>query len=176
MIYDVPYKIAQSICKISNSMYRAGPSMRVGFLIMDAAGVTGKDSPFMKLEVRRAMNHAINRELIVINIVRGTSKAIDSACHPVQFGCPQDARKYAYDPGKAKKLLEKAGYPNGFEVDMWAYRDRAVAEAIVANLAKVGIRAKLRYLKLNTILSARKSLAIRLFFGSWAREALPIHQ
>lgn len=167
LIYDVPYNIAQSIRKISNSMYRAGPSMRVGFLIMDAAGVTGKDSPFIKFEVRRAMNHAINRELIVKNIVRGTSKAIHSACHPVQFGCPQDARKCAYDPGKAKKLLEKAGYPNGFEVDMWAYRDRAVAEAIVADLTKVGIRAKLRYVKLSTILSARRSLAIRLFFGSW---------
>jgi ABC-type transport system substrate-binding protein len=38
---------------------------------MDARGRTGADNPFTKLEVRRAVNHAIDRQAIVDSLIRG---------------------------------------------------------------------------------------------------------
>ncbi len=166
-MYSVPTDIAENIGKTPLAKHIAGPSLRVGFIILDAIGYTGQNNPLTKLEVRRAMNHAINREAIVKHIVKGSSKVIHSACHPVQFGCTQDVKKYDYDPKMAKALLATAGYKNGFDFDLWAYREKGVAEAITADLNKVGIRAKLRYVKLSTLSRARKSREIPAYFATW---------
>src|SRR3546814_3896440 len=57
------------------------------------------------------------------------STVINAACYPSQFGCEQDVKVYEYDPAKAKALLAEAGYPEGFEVDIYGYRERHVTEA-----------------------------------------------
>lgn len=171
--YDVPYDIASSLGASGPVKFVNGPSLRVGFLVLDAAGVSGKDDPLTKLAVRRALNYAIDRQTIVKNIVRGDSQVIYSACHPAQFGCAQDVMKYPYDPKKARELLEEAGYPNGFSFDLWAYREKDSAEAIAADLAKVGIKAKLRYVQLATLNEARKKHEIQSYFGSWESGSVP---
>ena len=74
-MYNVPTEIAETVGNTPRAKHVAGPSMRIGFLSMDSAGKTGKDSPFMKLEVRQAMNYAIDRENIVKHLVKGNSKA-----------------------------------------------------------------------------------------------------
>lgn len=166
-MYDIPADVARNIGKTPRATRLNGPSMRIFWINMDAAGHTGEDNPMTRLDVRRAINHAINRKSIVENIVRGTSRVIHAACHPAQFGCYQDVRKYEYDPEKAKALLRKAGYPNGFTFEFWAYRQRQVAEAVMADLAKVGITARLRYVKAGTLGLARRSREVQSYFASW---------
>src|SRR3546814_11090605 len=113
---------------------------------MDAAG-RGGDHPFTKLKVRRAVAHAIDREAIAKNLVGGVSKVVHAPCYPSQVGCTQDVPKYEYDPEKAKALLAEAGYPDGFETDLYAYRDRQYTEAAMGYLQAVGIRTNLKYLQ-----------------------------
>ena len=50
-------------------------------------------------------------------------------------------------PAKAKELLAEAGYPDGFEFDLYAYREREFTEAVIGDLAKVGFKPKLNYLQ-----------------------------
>jgi peptide/nickel transport system substrate-binding protein len=166
-MYDVPYDIASTLGSSPVASALTGPSLRVGFIVLDAAGLSGKDNPLTKLAVRRAIIHAINREAIVKSIVKGDAQVIDSACHPAQFGCTQDVMKYPYDPAKARELLKSAGYPKGFTFDLWAYREKDSAEAIAADLAKVGITARLRFVQLATLDQARKKHEIQSYFGSW---------
>src|SRR2546428_12294623 len=52
-----------------------------------------------------------------------------------------------YDPGKAKKLLAEAGYPNGFEAVLRVapqyYYTVRTGEVLAAQLQKIGVRIKI---------------------------------
>lgn len=167
-MFSVPTDIAVNAGSLPMVDFVSGPSMRIGFLVLDAGGFSKKDGPLTKLAVRRAINLAIDREAIVKYLVQGKSSVIDAACHPLQFGCSTDVMKYAYDPKLAKKLLAEAGYPDGISIDLWSYREKEVAEAIAADLAKANIRVNFRYVKLSTLNTARRKRQIESYFGTWA--------
>ena len=118
-------------------------TMRTGYIGFDAAG-RGDFEPTTKLEVRKAMAHAINREALAANLIRGDARVIHTPCFPTQFGCDEDAAvKWDFDPEKAKALLAEAGYPDGFDIEFYTFRPADWAEAIMADLADVGINATL---------------------------------
>jgi peptide/nickel transport system substrate-binding protein len=171
--FNVPSEIAEDVAKSGRGRLVHGPSMRVEFLVLDAAGKVQPNGPLTKKAVRQALNHAIDRESIVKNLVKGTSKVLFTACNPVQFGCAQDVRKYNYDPARAKKLLAEAGYPNGFELELWGDRERAVNEAIVHQLNQVGIKAKLRYVKGPVLTKARNEKQVAAYYGSIGSFSIP---
>ena len=123
-------------------------TMRVGFLTINNNGTTPEAEPFKDERVRQAVNYAINRKGLAENLVRGGSQPVYAPCFRTQFGCDTSkVVKYPYDPAKAKALLAEAGYPNGFDTDLWAYRERDYAEAMIGDLRKVGIRARLHFVQ-----------------------------
>jgi Bacterial extracellular solute-binding proteins, family 5 Middle len=89
--------------------------------------------PFVKKEVRQAMNLAINRQAIAENLLGGRVEAhrvhgyhpkLDSDIWPGIWNPDWDKRfeeLYGYDPARAKALLKQAGYPNGFEFTTYLY-------------------------------------------------------
>ncbi|MEI2415354.1 ABC transporter substrate-binding protein [Orrella sp. JC864] len=164
--YDMPLDVAQSMAATGRIRHTAGPSLRMSFVVLDAAGVSGP-SVLNDLRVRRAVNHAINREAISKFLVGGVSQALHTACHPAQFGCDQDVMAYPYDPERARALLKEAGY-KGQPIDLWAYRERSVAEAVAADLTAAGLRVNLRYGQLASLDQARAAGRIQAYIGSWA--------
>jgi peptide/nickel transport system substrate-binding protein len=99
------------------------------------------------VRVRRAIYHAIDRESITRDLVGEGAAVLNSICAPAQFGCATDVPVYPYDPAKAKQLLAEAGYPDGFSMPLYAYRDRPYSEAVLGFLRKVGITAELRFMQ-----------------------------
>jgi peptide/nickel transport system substrate-binding protein len=87
-----------------------------GFLIIDRSP-TFKDgttpNPLSKLQVRQALNYALDRNAIVKGLL-GTAGTPTSEMATADGWDPKVANYYAYDPAKAKSLLAAAGYPNGF--------------------------------------------------------------
>ena len=83
--------------------------------------------PFVDKRVRQAMNMAINRQAIATNILGGKAQPMrvtrfhpqaDETLWPGIWNPEWEKRAeelYGYNPLKAKKLLEEAGYQNGFE-------------------------------------------------------------
>lgn len=145
-IWGVPPENAEMLSTMGNLTVVSAPTMRMSFLSLDAAGRTG-DTPMTDLKVRQAIAHAINREAIAENLVGDGAEVQRSMCAPVQFGCDTDVKQYPYDPEKAKALLAEAGYPDGFSVPFYAYRDRAYTEAVLNNLREVGITTDLQFLQ-----------------------------
>ena len=143
-IWDVPKDQAEKLATRVQAVN--APTMRVSYIQFDVNGKSGTDI-FTNKTVREAFAHAVDREAIAKNLVGGASVVTHSACHPVQFGCAQDVTQWPYDPELAKSKLAEAGYPDGFEFDLYAYRQREYTEAVIGDLAKVGIKANLKFMQ-----------------------------
>lgn len=103
--------------------------------------------PFDRREVRQAMNHAINRSRINESIFSGQAACASSILPPGLLGYDPNMKPYVYDPGRAKELLRAGGYPNGFEVEYWAWDtdeffNSKQVPMIIEDLAAVGVRVK----------------------------------
>jgi len=149
----------------------SGETMRIAFLQMNRLPET-PTPPLQDVRVRRAINHALDRETMVKQIVGTGARVIHTICFPSQFGCTDEgAARYAYDPAKAKALLAEAGFPNGFEVDIVAYRERQQTEAIINFLGAVGIKANLRFMQyaaLREVLRGNKAGLAHQTWGSFS--------
>lgn len=166
LIWQVPSDQTERIEQMGRFTVANESTMRVGYLAMDAAGRSG-ETPFTHLEVRQAVNYAIDRDALVKNLLKGKSQVIWTACYPSQVGCTNDVPTYPYDPEKAKELLAKAGYPNGFTTDLYAYRDQQYAEAVASQLAKVGINARLKMLQYSALRDLNMKGDVPFAFQTW---------
>ncbi len=165
-IYLVPTDQAEKLEKVPTLTVVKAETMRIGFLQMDATGRSG-NTPLKDVRVRKALSHAVDREAIAKNLVGGQSRVVHAACYPTQFGCTDDVTRYSYDPAQAKKLLAEAGYPEGFEIDFYGYRDRPYGEAIVGYLREVGIKATMKWLQYSALRDATQADKVALVMNTW---------
>jgi peptide/nickel transport system substrate-binding protein len=119
------------------------------------------------VRVRRAVIHAIDRDAIFKNIV-GDGEIINAICSPSQTACAQDIPSYKYDPALARKLLAEAGYPNGLDIDILAYRERDQTEAMINYLKAAGIRAKLSFMQYAAMRDAARANKASMWHQTWA--------
>ena len=147
-------------------------TLRIFYMGFDAAGRTGNE-PITDVRVRRAISHAINRPAIVDNLMRGAAQVIDTPCHPQQFGCEDAAAvAYDYDVEKSKSLLAEAGYGDGFEIALYAEAPAHEAEAILGDLAAVGIRAQLNRLPWEAYRDAQLANKAPIVLTNWGSYSL----
>jgi len=140
------------------------PIMRFSYLQMNTVD---EKSPFRDIRVRQAINHAINKNAIAEHIVGPGSQVLDAPCYTTQFGCTQEVTKYPYDPARARALLKEAGYEKGLDVDLRAYRERQYVEAVIGQLADVGVRAKLNFVQYSVFRKATREAKTYLANGTW---------
>jgi peptide/nickel transport system substrate-binding protein len=168
-IMHVPKDQADKLQSVPNLQVLSGNTMRIVFMLMNT--MDGAPNPELKdVRVRKAIAHAIDREAIVKNIVGSGAEIINAMCTPSQVGCTQEGSVvYKYDPALAKKLLAEAGYPNGFNIEIAAYRERNQTEAIINYLQAVGIKAKLNFLQyaaMRDMIRANKAGLVHQTWGS----------
>ncbi len=144
LIVNLPPDQAQSLGNSSKYKVLSTPSARFIYL------TPRTDHPILgNTKVRQAISYAIDRESIVKNILGGYGIPLATPVPQGFFGYEESFKPTPYDPEKAKALLAEAGYPNGFELEMGSpagryLMDKEVSEAIIGQLAKVGIRAKMK--------------------------------
>lgn len=124
------------------------PSFNVGYLALNPAY-----KPLADVRVRQAIAYAINRPAIV-KAFWGDLGSHDPHFLPaaLAWARSQNVTAYAHDPQRARQLLAAAGYPNGFDLELWympvsrAYfpTPKPLAEAFAADLNAVGIRVSLK--------------------------------
>ncbi len=115
--------------------------------IMHMGFFTTHGGPMADVRVRKAINYAIDADLVRRTILGGRADLIGQMLHPWNFsGHNPNKEWYGYDPEQAKALLREAGYANGFKMEIIATNgrypgDKATCEASAGMLKKVGIDA-----------------------------------
>jgi len=124
----------------------AQPGMNVGYLALNM-----EKEPFDDVRVRRAISYAINKKKLVDELYQGMAVPAVNMLPPNLWGYNDDVEDYGYDPEKAKVLLAEAGYPQGFETDLWYMPvprpympdGKLIAQAMQQDLEKVGVKCNL---------------------------------
>lgn len=128
-----------------------GGQLHTGYVTMNVTR-----PPFDKVEVRRAVNMALNKDRIV-QIINGRAVPANQPLPPSMPGYARDYKGYAYDPEGARKLLADAGYPGGFETELYVMNtdpNPRIAQAIQQDLAAIGIKARLQNLAQANVIEA----------------------
>ena len=102
-------------------------------------------APFDKVEVRQAVNYAIDRRRINDEVFGGQAALAHSLLPPGLLGYDEKLRGYDHDPDRARTLLRQAGYGSGFTLEYrtWdtdEFNNSGMVPLIVEDLDRVGIR------------------------------------
>jgi dipeptide transport system substrate-binding protein len=107
--------------------------------------------PMDDKRVREALTVAVDLDNLVKAVFQGTGTPTAAMVPSALWGHNASLKPRPYDPQRAKQLLTEAGYPDGFETDLWAIpvtraympNGRRAAEMIQADWAKIGVKAKI---------------------------------
>lgn len=148
---------------------------RVPGLVTNYIGINTLRGPLSDTRVRQALNYAIDFDSIVQAILLVGMRAA-APIAPAIFGF-YSAGPYPYDPEKARRLLDEAGYPGGFTITLHFHPPgmgglaTAYVEAVQAMLGEVGIEVQLiamEWAPYIELISRPAETAIHdLFVASW---------
>ncbi len=119
--------------------------LNIGYLAFNTT-----KAPFDNVKVREAMTLAIDRDSILKEVYQGAGQKAKNLIPPTIWSYDDATPDYAYDVEKAKALLKEAGVTS-LETDLWYMpvqrpynpNGKRMAEMMQADLAKVGVNAKL---------------------------------
>lgn len=172
IINELPASALKQVEASDKAKVMAVNGTRTFFLALNMA-----KKPFDDLRVRKALNHAVDRKLIIDRILAGKATALNGVMSPDAFAFNAALPEYKYDPELAKKLLAEAGHPNGIELTIdTTGAFKPMAEAIAALMARGNIRAKVQVWE-GAVLSpmwasAEKRAERDVYLISWGNGAL----
>ncbi len=161
-----------------------GLSSRTVSVAMDLAYPGG--TPLAIKKVRQALNHAVDKQTIVKNILFGAATPMDAPMAPPLLGYARTG-PYAYDANRARQLLMEAGtpglllrflHPTGRSIQ--DAQSAQVAQAIAGDLREVGVLTELvpsdwaTYLASVNVPEEKGTTHMHLF--SWAPGVLDAYQ
>lgn len=145
-----------------------------GGLVMHL-GLNQNYEPFSHVEVRRALNMAIDRQAIIDTTLGGHAVPADSYLAPtVQGHAAQEP--YAFDPDAARDLLAEAGYADGFDMTLTVPSGRypgaaEMAQAVQGFLGEVGIRTRIETVdfgaEIDAITKPAKENEVQAYLLGW---------
>ena len=133
-------------------------------------GMNCQMAPFDDVRVRRALNYAIDKEKLIA-ILNGRGVVAHGILPPNLPGYDPNLRGYAYDPARARRLLEDAKIGPDFHPTLWLRADPTtviLAESIQQDLELVGIHLDLKPVAWGPLLEAiRQPRNVELFLSGW---------
>ncbi|MDY8110389.1 ABC transporter substrate-binding protein [Fulvimarina sp. 2208YS6-2-32] len=107
-------------------------------------------APFDQVEVRKALNMAINKQAIIDAVFQGAAVPAKNPIPPTMWSYNDAIEDDPYDPEASRKMLEEAGVED-LSMKIWAMpvsrpymlNARRAAELMQSDLRKVGVNAEI---------------------------------
>jgi len=166
----VPDGLIEEVGETPNVRLLSQPRLAVQFLALYPDNATARTrAALLDIRVRRALALALDRSGWVARVFHGNGSAASQFVHPAVFGYDPAIEPLPFDPVRARALLVEAGFSRGFSLTLGHTPTQApLAEAIAADLARVGVIATLR--PANTTELTRLALAggLSAQLSNWA--------
>ena len=170
--FPVPYEVAEVLKNKPDLEVVAAPSIVLRYLSMNT-----QQKPFDNPKVRQAIAYAINKDALAKVAFNGYATAAEGvAPQGVEYAVKIGA--WPYDVAKAKQLLSEAGYPNGFETELWSAYNHTTAQKVTQflqqQLQQIGIRTKITLLEAGQRVEKVESwqdqatAPVRLYYVGWS--------
>jgi len=140
--------------------YREDPALKgtvneVAEVFTRHMGLNPEFKPFSDSRVRKAINHAIDTDLIIKRLVKDKAYRAVSWLPLTAPGFDKARKPYEFNPDKAKALLAEAGYKDGFEFEWTTSQNESwglpIVEAVIPMLAKVGLKVKVKQVEVSVL-------------------------
>ncbi|OPJ60788.1 ABC transporter substrate-binding protein [Clostridium oryzae] len=154
--------------------YTIYPSSSISYI-----GVNCKNPMFSDKRVRQAIEYGLNREQMVKTLFKGNAFVYNepqSKAHPSYVN---DVNQYKYNPSKANKLLDEAGWKKGsdgirekegvkFKIHILCSSTSTTSQSnipiVKACLRKLGIELEPQIMDLNTLLGKMRQRKFEAYF------------
>ena len=170
--FPVPYEVAEVLKAKAELEVVAAPSIVLRYLSMNV-----QQKPFDNPKVRQAIAYAINKEAVAKVAFAGYAAPAEGVV-PAGVEYSVKLGPWPYDLAKAKQLMTEAGYPNGFETELWsAYNHttaQKVSQVLQQQLQQIGIKAKITLLEAGQRVEKveswqdPKTAPVRLYYVGWS--------
>lgn len=149
-------------------------------------GINLKDPLLNDLQVRKAIAYGINRDSVIKNFEKGSAVAAGGLLPEGHWAYEGNVEHYDYNPEKAKKMLDDAGYsdPDGDGPKMrfsitykttYEERSRKFAEIFQEQMREIGIEIIIKMYEWATFYSDIKDGNFQLFRLKWVGVTDPDH-
>ncbi|MBD2181363.1 ABC transporter substrate-binding protein [Planktothrix sp. FACHB-1355] len=166
---------SKEIAKDANLVAVPRPSFNVGYLALNPSY-----KPLADVRVRQAIASAINKAQIVPAFWGNLGTSDPHFTAPsLKWAQSTKITDYKFNPQAAKQLLAQAGYPNGFDLELWYMpvsrpyfpTPKPIGEAFAADLNAIGIRVKLNTKDWAAYLEdRRKAPGFQAFMLGWTAD------
>ncbi len=135
---------------------------------MGIAWLKDATGPISDERVRRALNHAVNRDVYIAALLNGGTQPATQATPSNAVGWDPSLPAWDYDPDKAKAMLDEAGYGDGFKLVVelaagGAAADAAIYQTVAQDLARIGVTLEVRAITIPEMIRNYN-------FGGWEGE------
>lgn len=130
------------------------------------------ENPLRDIRVRQAIDLAIDREVMVDIVLEGLGVPANQMMPPGFFGSNESIPMPEHDVEKAKALLADAGYPDGFEIDLYCTSDRlpgdgAICQGLGQMLTQAGIATNVNAISRTVYFPTQARLEYSVFMNGW---------
>ncbi len=138
-------------------------------------GIHMEDAILKHREVRQALAYATDRETLIKYLLRDEAKLASGLLPPNHWAYEPDVKKYGYDPGKAEKLLEAAGYPRKsdgmrFQLTLKVSTEeqaRTLGAALQEQWSKIGVKLEVHPEEIATLFSDLGKGQFQISYLKW---------